>query len=117
MAMNEHTLKENHSSKSEQTTRVKSRRKQAKTTVGITISPILLAETRKHKLNTSRITEQALSSILEYLQTQNESDSSKPLNTSSQFLTEGSFQKETSECRGLASQERLHRRFTIYIFQ
>ncbi len=68
-------------------TRVKKRRKQAKTTVEITISPILLAETRKHNLNINRITEQALNSILDYLHTQNETKSSK------YFLSRVSFSK------------------------
>jgi post-segregation antitoxin (ccd killing protein) len=53
-------LKKEYSSKSEQTTRVKIHKKQAKTTVGITLNPSLLTEARKHRLNISRITEQAL---------------------------------------------------------
>ena len=75
--MNGRRLSQNHSSKSEQTTRVKTRRKQAKKTVGITISPKLLKQARNHNLNISRITQQALSGILEYLETQNDSESSK----------------------------------------
>ena len=98
--MSEPRLSQNHLSHLSEITRVNSRKNKPKITVGITIKPSLLAEARKHNLNISRITEQALSSILEYLQAQNESDSSKPLNTSSYFLTEGSFPKETSECRG-----------------
>ena len=91
IAMSERRLKhhKNHSSKSEQTTRVKSRKKKLKKTVGITISPRLLAEARKHKLNISRITEQALASILEYIRKENESESSK------YFLSRGSFLKES----------------------
>ena len=82
------------------TTRVKSRRKQAKKTVGITISPQLLAEARKHNLNISLITEQALQSILEYITKQNETKIPKNQHLSSEFLTRGSFQKETLMCRG-----------------
>jgi post-segregation antitoxin (ccd killing protein) len=81
----------NHSSKSEQTTRVKSGRKQAKKTVGITLPRQLLAETREHKLNMSKITEQALNSILEYLAQQNKTESS--IN----FLNRRSFPKDISQ--------------------
>jgi hypothetical protein len=42
--MNEREYKQNHSSKSEQATRVNPRIKRAKVTVGITISPKILAE-------------------------------------------------------------------------
>ena len=52
--MNE-TFRQNHSSENEATSRVKVNRKQAKTTVGITLPPYLIAEARKHKLNISRI--------------------------------------------------------------
>jgi post-segregation antitoxin (ccd killing protein) len=85
--MNEAT-NQNHSSKSELATRVKVKRKEAKTTVGITISPRILAEARERNLNISRICEQALTSILEYYPHENETESSK-------FLSSGSFQKET----------------------
>jgi hypothetical protein len=51
---------QNHSSDSFTFTRVKSHKKEAKTTVGITLPPYLIAEARKHRLNISRITEQAL---------------------------------------------------------
>jgi len=47
---------ESHSSKKAEITRVKSRKKQAKKTVGITLPPQLLAEARKNNLNISRIT-------------------------------------------------------------
>ena len=73
--MNE-DLNLNHSSESEQITRVKSHRKEAKTTVGLTISPSLLAEARNRNLNLSRILEQALQSILDYVQPQTETESS-----------------------------------------
>jgi DNA repair photolyase len=55
-------------------TRVKSRKNKPKITVGITISPILYAEARKRNL--SRILEQALESIIEYVQPQTETESS-----------------------------------------
>jgi hypothetical protein len=48
--------------------------------------------TREHGLNISRITEQALTSILDYLDTQNTTESSK-------FLAEASFLKEGSAPR------------------
>ena len=60
----------------------------------ITLPPNLIEQARKHRLNISRITEQALSSILDYLQAQNQSESSK-------FLDEPSFQKEGS-CASVA---------------
>lgn len=77
-----------YSSKKAETTRVKSRKKQAKKTVGITLPPYLIEETRKRNLNISRICEQALSSILEYLAHQNESETSKSLNSNSEFPKE-----------------------------
>ena len=80
---------ENHSSRLHQTTRVNSRRKQAKITVGITISPHILEEARNRNLNISRICEQALSSILDYIPQETQTESS--IN----FLTRGSFPKET----------------------
>jgi hypothetical protein len=64
------SLNLNHSSKSEQTTRVKFHRKQARIKVGITLKPLLLTEARKRNLNISRITEQALESILDYVLSQ-----------------------------------------------
>jgi post-segregation antitoxin (ccd killing protein) len=65
--MSERGLSQDRSSDQNQFTRVKSHRKEAKTTVGITLSPSLIAEARKHRLNISRITDQALNSILDYL--------------------------------------------------
>jgi hypothetical protein len=41
-----------------------------KTTVSLCLNKILVEKARIHKLNLSRITEQALSSILDYLETQ-----------------------------------------------
>ena len=79
----------NHSSTFTKTTRVKSRRKQARITVGLTIKPRILEEARKRNLNLSRIFEQALTSILEYIPQETRTESSIS------FLTRGSFPKET----------------------
>ena len=62
----------------------------SKTTVSLYLSKNLVEKARNHRLNLSRVTEQALNSILDYLQTQNDSESSKS------FLNERSFQKESS---------------------
>ena len=66
--------RQNHSSRKAENTRVKV--KQRKKTVGITLPQNLVKRARKHNLNISRITEQALFSILDYL------ESSKPINMS-----------------------------------
>ena len=63
-----------HSSKKAENTRVKV--KPRKKTVGITLPQNLINRARKHKLNISRITEQALLSVLDYL------ESAKPINMS-----------------------------------
>ena len=63
-----------YSSKKAPNTRVKV--KPRKKTVGITLPKNLVKRARKHKLNISRITEQALFGILDYL------ESSKPINMS-----------------------------------
>ena len=76
---------ESYSSKKSENTRVKV--KPRKKTVGITLPPRLVERARKYKLNISRISEQALLSILDYLETQNSE-------TSSEFLSTGSFLKE-----------------------
>ena len=60
-----------------------------KKTVSITLPSYLLERTRNQGLNISKVTEQALSSILVYLEAQ-------PIKIGSSFLTEGSFPKETS---------------------
>ena len=65
------------------TARVKSRKEQAKKTVGIALSPRFIAEVRKHNLNINRIIEQALTSIVEYPAHGNESKSSKSRNACS----------------------------------
>lgn len=66
--MNKQNLNESNSSKSIPNTRVKMNRKK---TVGVTLPQNLVKQARKHKLNISRITEQALNSVLDYLETQN----------------------------------------------
>ena len=91
--------KQNYSSKPK-ITRVHSRKKQAKTTVGLTISHNLLAEARNRNL--SRISEQALESTLKYISQHKETESSK-------FLTVGSFLKETTRAGSSVWYERLIR--------
>jgi post-segregation antitoxin (ccd killing protein) len=59
-----------------------------KKTVGITLPRELIERAREHSLNLSRITEQALSSILDYLEPENDE-------TSSDFLKSTLFQKES----------------------
>ncbi len=76
----------NHSSENEGGTRVKVN--VSRKTVGITLPLDLIERTRKRNLNLSRISEQALSSVLDYLETPN-------TQTSSDFLSTGSFQKES----------------------
>jgi Post-segregation antitoxin CcdA len=78
--MNERKFKQNHSSDLFTFTRVISKRKQARKTVGITINPKILEEARNRNLNISRICEQALGSILDYLPQENRTVSSKSLN-------------------------------------
>ena len=63
-----------------------------KTTVSLYLNRKLVEKARNHRLNLSRITEQALSSILDYLETQN---SEMPSNGSSAFLNRRSFLKES----------------------
>jgi hypothetical protein len=58
-----------------------------KTTVSLYLNRKLVEKARNHRLNLSRITEQTLFSILDYLEAQNRSESSK-------FLGEASFPKK-----------------------
>jgi post-segregation antitoxin (ccd killing protein) len=58
-----------------------------KTTVSLYLSKNLVKRAREHRLNISRVTEQALSSILDYLETQNNEKNS-------QFLDKASFPKK-----------------------
>jgi post-segregation antitoxin (ccd killing protein) len=80
-------FKGNHSSKNDASTRVKVN--DWRKTVGITLPQNLMERARKHGLNISKVTEQALSSILDYMETQNHQKSSD-------FLNERSFPKESS---------------------
>ena len=66
---------------------------ETKTTVSLYLSKNLVEKAKKHKLNLSRITEEALSSILSYAEAQNTQTTPK---TSSLFLGEASFPKEGS---------------------
>jgi hypothetical protein len=61
---------------------------ETKTTVSLYLSKTVVGMARKRGLNTSRITEQALTSILDYINAQNNE-------TRSNLLSQGSFQKET----------------------
>ena len=61
---------------------------ETKTTISLYLDRNLVEKARNRSLNLSRIAEQALSSILDYLETQNE-------HASSGFLSTGSFQKES----------------------
>jgi post-segregation antitoxin (ccd killing protein) len=58
-----------------------------KTTVSLYLSKNLVEKARIHKLNLSRIMENALTSIINYLETENKE--------SSEFLSRGSFLKES----------------------
>jgi post-segregation antitoxin (ccd killing protein) len=58
-----------------------------KKTVSVTLPQNIVEKARNHGLNISRITENALSSIIDYLETQN-------TQTSSAFLGEASFLKK-----------------------
>jgi hypothetical protein len=81
---------ESSSSKRSKSPRGKSHKESSeKTTVGIYLSKKTVERARFHNLNLSRISEQALISILDYLETQNK-------NQSSEFLGEASFPKEGS---------------------
>jgi hypothetical protein len=61
-----------------------------KTTVSLYLSKKVVEKARFHKLNLSRVSEQALISILDYLETLNRQ--------SSDFFNERSFLKESSWC-------------------
>ena len=73
----------NHSSDSVKSTRVNSKKKQPRKTVGLTINPRLLEEARKRNLNLSRIFEQALASILEYIPYEKQTQTPEPHNLTS----------------------------------
>ena len=75
-----------------------------KKTIGITLPRELIERAREHSLNLSRITEQALPSILDYLEPENDE-------TSSEFLNQRCFRKKVEWGRGreLNPGARLHR--------
>ena len=60
---------------------------ESKTTVSVYLDKNLVQIAKNRSLNLSRIMEQALSSILDYVESQN-------IKTGSEFLTEGSFSKK-----------------------
>ena len=92
--MNEHEYRQKHSSDLFTFIRVVSKKKQPRTTVGLTISPHLLMEARNRNLNLSRIFEQALSSILEFYPQQDKPESSE-------FLSPGSFLEKEAGPTGI----------------
>ena len=61
---------------------------ETKTTVSLYLNRKMVEKAKNHRLNLSRMTKQALSSILDYLETQNS-------NKSSDFLNRRSFLKES----------------------
>jgi hypothetical protein len=65
---------------------------ETKTTVSLYLNRKIVEKARNHRLNLSRTTEQALSSIIDYLEAQNQGRSSA-------FLSQGSFLKKV-ECGG-----------------
>ena len=79
---------------------------ETKTTVSLYLNKNLVEKARSHSLNISRITEQALSSIIDYLQTQAQQ-------TSSTLLNSCSFQENEEKLEGrdwdLNPGNRLHR--------
>jgi post-segregation antitoxin (ccd killing protein) len=92
--MKEHKYRQNHSSDLFTFTRVISNKKEARRTVGLTINPRLLEEARNRNLNLSRIFEQALQSILEYIPQEKQTESSE-------FLSPGSFLKKEAGPTGI----------------
>ena len=78
------------------------RQTEAKTTVGLYLPKTLVLKAKKHGLNLSRICEEALSSILTYMEAQ---DCETLQTESSKFLNRLSFQKE-SRARSSARLER-----------
>ena len=80
-----------HSSSLAQTTRVKTRKREPRKTVGITLPPKLIEEARKKGLNISRICEEALKSVLEYLPSENPYEKHKKLLNGGSFLGTGSW--------------------------
>jgi hypothetical protein len=92
--MSEVDMRLNSSRKVGDSPRGKSHREtEDKVTVGLYLSRNLVLKARKQGLNLSRILEEALSSILSYVEAQNTQTTPK---TSSEFLGEASFPKEGS---------------------
>ena len=89
----------NHSSTPITFTRVISNKKQARKTVGITINPHILEEARNRNLNISRICEQALASIIDYIPNENRTEGSN--SSYSRF-----FSERNSRARGSVRLER-----------
>ena len=91
--MSEGAIRLNSSRNSAHFPRGKSHREtEAKTTVGVYLPKTLVEKAKKHKLNLSKILEEALSSILGYMEAQNMETSKTE---SSKFLNRLSFQKES----------------------
>ena len=74
-------------------------RTENKTTVSLYLNRILVERARIHRLNLSKITEQALPSILDYLETQN-------IKRSSDSLNERSLPEKARWARGSVRLER-----------
>ena len=72
---------------------------ETKTTISLYLNRILVEKARIHRLNFSKVTEQALSSILDYLETQN-------IKRSSESLNERSLPEKARWARGSVRLER-----------
>jgi len=82
---------QNYSSNLTRITRAKPRKREPRKTVGITLPPKLIEEARKKGLNISRICEEALKSVLEYLPSQNPYEKHKKLLNGGSFPGTGSW--------------------------
>ena len=91
--MNENDIHQNSTWKKAKSPRGNShKRSKDKVTVSLYLSELTVQRAKLRRLNLSRVTEQALSSILDYMDKPNQTESSK-------FLNERSFPKESS-CLG-----------------
>ena len=72
---------------------------ESKTTVSLYLSKNLVEEARNHGLNLSKVMENPLKSIIDYMETQN-------IKPSSMSLNERSLQRESSRARSSARLER-----------
>ena len=105
--MNEVDLNLNSSRSLRNFPRGKSHREtETKITVGLYLPKTLVEKAKKNKLNLSKILEEALNSILNYVETQNMENSPTE---SSKFLNRLSFQKENRA----GSLARLYRRILV----